>query len=232
MRVTTNSRLIRRRGRIGMIASFAGIGVLALGMIASFRQTYQTYMWVSLVALVLGFVLAQVGSYNLRRWGRSPRPDQVLADGLKGFDDRYHLYAWTLPAPFVLLGPQGVYALTTRDQSGQVSVTGSTWRNKFSLARVLAVFAQEGLGNPTTEAQTHAAKLGEWIRSTLPNITVDVQPIIIFIDPRVQLEVNEPTVPVLDAKAMKKWLRGSGKGTYLKSAELRALEELFATQGA
>ena len=59
-------------------------------------------------ALVLGFVLAQFGTYNLRRWGRSPRPDEVLAEGMKGFDDRFHFYAWILPAPFVLLSPQGI----------------------------------------------------------------------------------------------------------------------------
>ena len=40
----------------------------------------------------LGFLLAQYGNYNLRRYGRSPRPDQILEESMKGFDDRYHLY--------------------------------------------------------------------------------------------------------------------------------------------
>jgi hypothetical protein len=231
MRVTTNSKLIRRRGRLGMIVSLAGIGVLAVGMLVSFRQqSGSSYMLISLAALVLGFALAQVGSYNLRRWGRSPRPDEIIGEGLKGFDDRYHLYAWTLPVPYVLLSPQGVYTFTTRDQSGQVSVTGSVWRSKVTLTRILAAFAQEGLGNPTTEAQAQAAKLGEWIKTRLPDATAEAQPAIVFIDPRVQLQVNEPTVPVLDPKGIKKWLRGEGKGTYLKNAEFRALEQLFDAQ--
>ena len=231
MRVTTNSKLIRRRGRLGMAASLAGIAVLAGGMFASFRQQSGTYyMFISLAALVLGFVLAQVGSYNLRRWGRSPRPDQIIEEGLKGFDDRYHLYAWALPVPYVLLSPQGVYTFTTRDQSGQVSVTGSVWRNKLSLGRVLAAFAQEGLGNPTADAQAQAAKLGAWIKARLPDATADVQPVIVFIDPRVQLQVTDPAVPVLDPKGIKKWLRGGGKGQYLKNAEFRALEQLFDAQ--
>ena len=233
MRVTTNSKLIRRRGRLGMIVSLAGIGVLAVGMIVSFRQqTGSAYMFISLAALVLGFVLAQFGSYNLRRWGRSPRPDQIIEEGLKGFDDRYHLYSWTLPAPYVLLSPQGVYTFTTRDQSGQVSVSGSVWRSKVTLTRVLSAFAQEGLGNPTAEAQAQAAKLGEWIKARLPDTNVEVQPTIVFIDPRVQLQVNEPTVPVLDPKGIKKWLRGGGKGTFMKNAEFRALEQLFDAQVA
>jgi len=213
-----------------MIASFGGIGILALGMVVSFRQPSGTSVWIPMVALVLGFVLAQVGNYHLRRWGRSPRPDQVLEEGMKGFDDRYHLYAWTLPVPYVLLSPQGVYTFTTRDQTGQVSVTGANWRTKFGLGRVLAMFAQEGLGNPSAEAQMQAARLSQWIKSRLLETAIDVQPAVVFIDPRVQLQVNEPAVPVLEPKGMKKWLRGSGKGQYLKTAEFRALEDLFDGQ--
>jgi hypothetical protein len=229
MRVTTNPKLIQRRSRLGMMASFGGIAVLAVGMFASFRQQY---MWVSLAALVIGFVLAQFGSYNLRRYGRSPRPDQVLETAMKGFDDRYHLYAWTLPVPFALLSPQGIYTFTTRDQTGQISVTGSTWRSKFSLARVLAMFGQEGLGNPTADAQAQAAKLGEWIKAKLPDVAAEVRPIVVFIDSRAKLDVNEPTVPVLDVEGIKKWLRGGGKGAYLKNADLKALEGLFDAQAA
>jgi hypothetical protein len=229
MRVTTNQKMIKRRGRLGMIASLTGIGVLAVGMLASFRQQI---IWVSLLALVLGFVLAQFGSYNLRRWGRSPRPDEVLVEGMKGFDDRYHFYAWTSPAPFVMLSPQGIYTLTTRDQTGQVSVTGSTWKSKLSLGRVLAIFAQEGLGNPTADAQAQAAKLSAWIKGKLPDVNVEVQPVVVFIDPRVQLEADAPTVPVLDPKGIKKWLRGGGKTQSLRTADLRALETLFDAEAA
>jgi len=228
MRVTTNPKLIKRRSRLGMIASLAGIGVLAIGMLASFRQQVA---WVSLIALVVGFILAQFGSYNLRRWGRSPRPDEVLEEGMKGFDDRYHLYAWTLPVPYVLLSPQGVYTLTTRDQTGQISVSGSTWKSKLSLGRLLSIFAQEGLGNPTTDAQGQAAKLSAWIAGKLPDLKIEVQPAIVFIDARAELPIGAPTVPVLEPKGIKRWLRG-GKTQNLRTADLRALETLFDAEAA
>jgi hypothetical protein len=221
--------MIKRRGRLGMIASLSGIAVLALGMLASFRQQF---VWASLLALVVGFLLAQFGTYNLRRWGRSPRPDEVLAEGMKGFDDRFHFYAWSLPTPYVLLSPQGIYTLTTRDQSGQVSVTGSTWKSKLSLGRLLAIFGQEGLGNPTMDAQAQAAKLGAWIKSKLPDLNVEVQPVVVFIDARVQLEIDAPTVPVLDPKGIKKWLRGGNKGQNLRTTDLRSLETLFDAEAA
>ncbi len=228
MRVTANTNLIRRRGRLGMTVSLIGIGVLGVGMVVSLTtQNQPQLVWVPLAALILGFLMAQYGSYNLRRWGRSPRPDQLLEEGLKGFDDRYHFYVWSLPAPYVLLTPNGVYTFVTRDQTGAVSVKGATWQTRFSLRRLLLLFAQEGLGNPTEEARTQASHLQDWIRSRLPEVAVVVQPAIVFIDPRVQLEVTDPVVPVLEPKGLKKWLRGAGKGDLLKPADFKALEALF-----
>ncbi len=224
MRVTTNTKLVKRRSRLGTYASLGGIAVLGLGMFASFQPRF---VWVSMLALIAGFALAQYGNYNLRRYGRSPRPDQIIEESLKGFDDRYHLYSWSLPAPFVLLTPQGLYTFLTRDQTGKISVNGAQWKSKFSLGRLLMAFSQEGMGNPTQEAQANAAKLTEWIRGKLPDSTVTAQPAIIFIDPRADLQINEPVVPVLDTKGVKKWLRGGGKGENIKTPEYRALEALF-----
>ncbi len=226
MRVTTNTKLIRRRSKLGMTASLGGIGILVAGMIVSLNRS-QELVWASLVALMLGFLLAQFGSYNLRRYGRRPRPDQVLEAAMKGFDDRYHLYAWSLPAPYVLLGPSGLYTFITRDHTGQVAVTGSTWRTRWTLSRVLMFFAQEGLGNPTQEAQAQTARFNEWLKQKLPGVAVTAQPAIVFIDERVQLQATEPTVPVLEAKGIKKWLRGAGRGDTLKTADFKALEALL-----
>ena len=223
MRVTTNTRLIRRRAKFGTYASLGGIAVLAGGMVASFQPRF---VWVSLIALIAGFLLAQYGNYNLRRYGRSPRPDEIIADSLKGFDDRYHLYAWSLSAPFVLLTPHGLYSFITRDQTGQISNTGAQWKSAFSLGRALMMFSQEGMGNPTQDAQQHATKLTEWIRNKLPESEVTAQPAILFTDPRAQLQVTEPVVPVLAPKDVKKWLR-AGKPEFIKNAEYRQLEALL-----
>jgi hypothetical protein len=215
--------MIRRRAKMGTYASLGGIAVLAGGMVASFQPNL---IWVSLVALIAGFLLAQYGNYNLRRYGRSPRPDEVVAESLKGFDDRYHLYAWNLPAPYVLLTPHGLYSFVTRDQSGQITNNGSQWKTAFSIGRALLMFSQEGLGNPSQDSQERAAKLTEWIRAKLPESTVTAQPAIIFLDPRAQLNLVDPAVPVLETKGVKKWLR-SGKPEFIKNAEYRQLEALF-----
>ncbi|MEJ5198924.1 MAG: hypothetical protein WHX53_08380 [Anaerolineae bacterium] len=226
MQVTKNEKFIRRRNRLGIYASLAGLAVLVGGFIVSLQQN-QDLLWVSLVAIIVGFILAQFGNYSLRRWGRMPRPDQVIETALKGFDDRYHYYAWALPWPYVLLSPQGVHLFIVRDHTGEISVHGAEWKSKFSVGKLLTAFFQEGLGNPTIEAQDAANRLLAWIKARLPEFSGSVQPVIVFIDPRAKLQVTEPVVPVLEPKGLKKWLRGAGKGDALKSAELRALEQVF-----
>jgi hypothetical protein len=222
MRVSRNVKLIKQRARLGTYATFAGLGILVAGMIASFQQKW---LWVSLAALLLGFFLSQIGSYNLRRWSRSPRPDEVVETELKGFDDRYHLYSWALPAPHVLLSPQGIYTFETRDQTGQIGVTGDKWNTKFSLGKTLLLFGQEGLGNPSRDAQDNAAKVQKLIQTALPETSIQVQPVVVFIDKRAQLLLDSPSVPVLPADDIKRWLRGSGKGDTIKTADYRAIEE-------
>jgi hypothetical protein len=196
-------------------------------MISSFQVQY---IWYSLIALIAGFLLAQYGNYNLRRWGRSPRPDEAVASALKGFDDRYHLYSWSLPAPFVLLSPQGVYCFVTRDQGGDISVNGSRWKSKLTLGRALLAFAQEGLGNPSAEAQESADRMAKWLQEELPETATEIQPAVVFINPKARLQITDPAVPVLDSAGLKKWLRGAGKGANLKSADYKALEALFSAR--
>lgn len=226
MQITKDEKFIKRRNRLGVYASLTGLGVLIGGFIASLQQN-QDLLWLSLVAIVLGFILAQFGNYSLRRWGRSPRPDQVIETALKGLDDRYHYYAWALPQSYVLLSPQGIHLFVVRDQTGKISVDGAQWKSRFNITRLLMAFAQEGLGNPTAEAQELAGRFTAWIKTKVPEFAGQVQPIIVFIDPRAQLEIKEPVVPVVEPKNLKKWLRGTGKGDYLKNMELRALEAAF-----
>jgi hypothetical protein len=230
MRVTTNTKLISTRRRFGSYANFVGLGILLVGMLAAFRPTQSIAVWISLAALIAGFGLTRYGMYTLRRFGRSPRPDEIIEAALKGMDDRYQYYSWALPVPYVLLSPQGIYTFITRDQSGQISVTGAQWHTKFNLGRLF--LGQESLGNPTRDALEAADKLQKWISESAPGLAVAVQPAIVFIDERTQLTVSDPTVPVLRPDSLKKWLRGSGKVTALKAADYRRIEALFNAKAA
>lgn len=222
MHVHLNERMIARRAKIGRYASFIGLAVLLIGMIITFRGPQ--YLWVSFGCLMIGLIASQVGTYHLRRWGRSPRPDEVLTRSLKGLDRRYHFYGWLLPADYVLLGPAGLFVFVTRDQTGEVEYRHGRWRQPFKWTRLLTIFAQEGLGDPAQEAEAQAARLERFLAERLSDeeaAAVSVQGVVTFLMPGVRLELeDEPDVPVMPVKKLKEYIRSRGKGEKLP-AELR-----------
>ena len=223
MKVITNEVFIKRRVKIARWASLIGLGVLLLGLIASFNE--QSF-YISLLALVIGFVLANVGSFNANRYFRQPRPDQVLAKVLRGFDNNYRLFNYTASVPHVLLTPSRVYTLMVKPHDGMIRRQGKRWRRDFRLRRVLFFFGEEALGDPVRDARAEANRLSRELAKAFGEEVPPVEPLIVFTHPDVQFEESEsPDVETIDAPALvgndlKKYLRAQPKGDVLK-ADLR-----------
>ena len=222
MHIHLNEKMIQQRAKIGRYASTAGLIVLLIGMVATLRG--QQYIWVSFAALLIGLVASQIGTYYMRRWGRTPRPDEMLTTSLKGLDKRHHFYGWSLPADHVLQGPSGLFTFVTRDQTGQVLYHNGRWRQPFKWTRLLMLFAQDGLGDPVKDAADQVARLRRLLAKNLGEeeaAQVPVQGVVVFLADSVDLQLNdEPVLPVLPLKKLKDYIRNQGKGQKL-SEELR-----------
>jgi len=241
MRVITNEKLIRNRARLGRVASLTGLVVLFLGLVASL---YPQWILASFGCLLVGFVLSQVGIYHANRWVKQPRADQRLGKILKGFDDRYQLYNYVLPVPHVLLTPFGLCVIIPRDQRGEVRCQGEKWRHKAGWSWILRLFGQERLGNPTKEVRANIEKLRRFLAQRLPelalspstevrtsSVEVDKMPIegvVVFTNPQVDLEIEDPAVPVLDGKQFKLFLRNLSKERPIPASQRKRLAEILA----
>jgi len=151
MKIIKNEKLIKRNAAIGSWTSLAALVVLGLGMYISFTRT-ELFAY-SLVALVLGFTLTQIGMYMGNRFGRSPRPDEKLDAGLKGLQNEFVMYHYTTPASHLLVGPAGVWVIMPYHQRGQVTFKKNRWRVSGGgfLQNYMRIFGQEGLGRPDIE---------------------------------------------------------------------------------
>jgi hypothetical protein len=241
MRVETNEKLVKRNRQFAQGLFFASLAILIGGFILTNQPLFNPnqpmdesllYL-VPSVILPIGLVmtLASVRMTNL--WIKQPRPEIVIREGLKGVSNKSVLYNYYhFPARHVLICPQGVFAIVTRFQDGGHKVEGDKWSSRKSfMGRLLTIMRLDGIGNPTQDAIEAAKHVQKLIDPIMPD--VQVQPLIIFIDPRVQLEINDPTVPVLypsekQEPNLKDYLRSSKEKRKVNTnPQLLALQQAF-----
>lgn len=226
MQSITNEGMIARRSRLGKVATVAGLGFLVAGLVVSFKLQETPWLWLSFLCLIVGLLVSSVGTFNMNRWVREPRADQALERGLKGFDNRYRLYNYYLPAPHVLLGPGGLFVLTAKGQDGVIRYEGGKFRRSFSLGRVLRFLGEEGMGRPFAEAEGEVQAIQRFLEERGAGEGIEVQNVVVFYNPRAELALSEPPQPVANPKGLKKAIR-TQTDQKLPGKQYQQIRELF-----
>lgn len=224
MRIFTNTKKIERNRKIGLYASFGSLAILVVGLILSFQPNMIT---IAYGALLIGLILSQVGIYYGNRWGRSPRIDERITNGLKGLDDRYTLYHYITPVPHLLTGPAGVWVLVPQYQAGSITYENNKFRQT-GVNVFTRFFGQEGLGRPEVEAQGMKQDLEKFIdQSTQTNGKPGVQPVIVFVSPKASVQVSESPTPAMHVEKLKDFVRRKAKEQPVSMETIEALEEIL-----
>jgi hypothetical protein len=229
MQNITNEKRVATGSRLGKIGTLAGLGLLLAGLIISLVLQDSPYLLFSFVFLLLGILVSSIGTMNMNRWVRQPRADQALALALKGFDDRYRLYNYYLPAPHVLLSPAGLFVLTALGQDGKITYDGTRFRRAFSAGRLLRFMADEGLGRPFAQADAEVGALNKFLEEHGVGEDLEIDSVLVFYHPRAELAVTEPPRPVANPKGIKRALRKQQEKK-LPAPVYRKLQELFDAQ--
>ena len=218
MKIVKKEKMIQRNAQIGRVVTIVSLVILGVGMYITFKQPEQFYL--SIIALLVGFLLSQVGIFYTNRWGRKPRPDELLEQVLKGLDDRYSLYHYHTPASHVLIGPAGIWTLHPKTQKGTITYQRNRWRQRGGgiLQGYLKLFAQEGIGRPDLEIESDANGLGKQLMKNLPDF--DLPPIhaaLVFFHPDIELQADDAPAPTLFAKKLKAFIRKEAKENTLSA---------------
>jgi hypothetical protein len=210
MKIITNTKLINRNKRIGQILTFSAIAVLVLGLILSLNGKVENITY-SYMALIIGFLISQFGIYFSNKFGRSPRPDELVSAALKGLDDRYSLYHYATATPHLLVGPSGVWVLLPFNQPGTITYEKGKYKQKGG-NWYLKLFAQEGLGRPEKEAQYALEDVQKFFTKQMDADSVPtVTPILLFTNPKVVVKAADAPYPTVDAEKAKDFLRKKAK---------------------
>lgn len=237
MQLITNENFVNSRVKIGRLGTLLGLVAMGGGFVLSLNvetmASSQYYVIATYFVLILGLLAFNVGRYNSIRWGVRPRVDEILTNALKGLDQKYVLlnYVPGMPSSHILLSPFGLFHIETRHNDGEIICEGESWRRKRSWLLWMRGFSEGQLGNPCRSAQMAAARLTAFLGQTLGEEVasqVPVEGVVVFVSPRVDLKVNEPTVPVVTPKDLKALVRSPQGRSKILPDVYRRLQETLA----
>lgn len=228
MKIVKNEKLIKRNGMLGNWLSLGALVVLGIGMYISF--TNPELFTYSLICLVLGFTLTQIGMYMGNRWGRSPRRDEKLDAALKGLHSDFSIYHYSTPASHLLLGPAGVWVLLPYQQGGSVTYEKNRWRVRGGgfMQGYMRIFGQEGIGRPDLEAENEVNTVRKFLLKRMDENSVpEIKPVLVFTHDQVEVEPGESPIPALKLKQLKGFIRDESRERKLSSLQIQELTRVL-----
>ncbi len=211
MKIVSNTRLIQRNKKLGQFTTIAALVILGVGLYVSFTAPEQ--ITITFGALLLGFLLSQVGIFFGNRWGKSPRPDELLSAALKGLDDKYTLYHYSTGTPHLLVGPSGVMPLIPLSMGGNISYDSNKkrFRQKGGNA-YLKIFGQESLGRPDAEAGYAQNDMVKYLKKNLGEVQIPpIEPVLVFTNPKVELDSTDAPIMAVTLEKLKDNIRKKSK---------------------
>lgn len=227
MKVITNDKLINKYARLGKFLNVAAIAILFGGMAVTWLRTDLFYL--SMIALFAGFVLSQVSVYFINRWGRRPRPDELVTNSLKGLTNEYSLYNYTTAVSHLLVGPAGIWVIIPYYQRGTITYEKNKWKQRGGGLGLsyLKIFAQEGLGRPDLDSQSEMEKASSMLKKVLGVENPTVQSVLVFTDKRADLHVENAPIPTLASGDLKDFIRKAAKEKPLPSETIDKIRSVL-----
>ncbi len=227
MVVIRNEKRIRRLRLISQVTSFLGFGALLAGLALLFISDNPQVFVMQLGALLVGWLLSQIGIYLAHQYVRKPRPDEVLDEAVKKVARDGRFYHFILPAPHVLLLPDGIIVFVAKYQTGKIRADGDNWKQSgLGLRRF---FGQENLGNPTKEAVSSVAAVASFINKQAPEVEeVPIAAMIVFTTKgESELDVKKSNIPAMHFTKVKGYMKQHKRPERLPPPVYNALRAAF-----
>lgn len=231
MKLVINEKYIKRNKLIGQITTFGSLAILAIGLMFAFSKEMSKILY-SYGALIVGFILSQVGMSYTSRFGRSPRFDEIFSSMFEKLRHDYSFFVYSSPLPMVLIGPCGIWIPVPLQAAGKISYSDGKWRQQGGNF-MMKLIGQEGLGKPEAEIKSNTEILQKYLQSQgiaseeLPPI----RHIMVVVLKSTELgDVTEAPIPVVHLTDLKRYIRREDREnctTPLSEEQLGKLNEVM-----
>ena len=231
MKTISNMKLIKRNKTISQIILYTSITVLAIGLILSLSDSSPYQIGYTYLILVPGYILVQLSIYFGNKWGKSPRPDEIINSSLKGLDDKYSLYHYSVGVPHLLLGPPGMWIIKPYQQAGVIKFDEK--KGKFIQkggANIFSkLFGQESIGDILHDSRLQKKDLQKYFQKN--NIPLDTEPEIVnvFINEKAVIDVQQAPEFIVPANKLKDFFRRHAKTKAINDLNVK-IKEIFPNE--
>ncbi|HOR18289.1 MAG TPA: hypothetical protein PLE10_00465 [Brevefilum sp.] len=206
MNKVINEKLIKRNKTIGNVLSISGFAILIGGLILNMNPT-PTKTLVSFGALIVGFIVAQISTTYVTRFGRSPRFDEIIADNLSKLNNQYTFYVYNGPVPMLLVGPGGLWIPIPTIAAGEISYDNK-WRQRGGSA-FMKMFGQESIGKPELEIVNQEKQIIDFLKKHVSED--DIPPtnfVLVSMNPKAVIgDVENAPVPIVGIGSLRRFIR-------------------------
>ncbi|MHB8807708.1 MAG: NERD domain-containing protein [Anaerolineaceae bacterium] len=225
MKIIRNDKLIKRNGKISQYVLIAALTTLVVGIYLTITKSSPEEIGWAYLFLIPSYILVQVSIAMGNRWSRSPRPDEVVAQSLKGLDNQYSLYIFTTSIPHLLIGPAGIWIIKTYHQSGKIFVDEKkgTLKQKGGGNFFTRIFASEGIGNVVKETEELINRLEKYFQKQEISNSPEIKAVNVFLSPEVVLDVPTFTETIITPEKLKDFFRRTDKQVNMSSDEIEKL---------
>jgi hypothetical protein len=222
MKISENNKLIERNKKIAQYTLYVSLALLVFGFIWSIRNTDPDKAVVGWLILLPSYFLVQISIYMANKWGKSPRPDEIVIQSLKGLNDEYTLYNYTTPVPHLLVGPQGAWILNPYHQKGVISFNSdkNRYQQKGGAGVIGKYFGQEGLPNILRENDNLKKDVIEFFKNRNIEKVTKPEVINVFYSDYAELEGENFPNPCIKAGKLKTYIRKESKTRLINPEEL------------
>ena len=218
-------RRMVRRYTVLVFISIAAIAVIA-GVWSCIIVQYALSPFLVVVPLVLAAVPVYF-TWRRRGYQYGIRGEEAVVDALSMLDDRHRVFNdLVLPGArgdidHVVVGPGGVFALETKNYSGDITCFEDRWTRCRNGTWEVTVHS------PSRQAIDNARRLDAFLRQC--GIAVKVDPVVVLANRNARIRCENPVVPVVMRRALASHL--TSRKSRLSDAEIRAISD-FVRKGA
>ena len=234
MKIHIDQKAVKRNGIIGKILRWTSLGCMLIGLFAVFSQEVAEnprLFSVFFTIMLLGIILSSVSAYFTTRFGKSPRPDELIDKAFKGLDDRYHIFHYKSSIPHLLISPSGVWSITPTFVDGEIyyDKNNNKWVHKKN-SIINRFLSKEYFPNPNNDLKSHNKDFKKALNASSINSNIELNSLIILMNKNANLNGDNEigNILILPFDKVKDKYRKLAKGNEKQPETNVTLVEMFS----